>query len=191
MWLRKKSYSLIFTRIGATGRRVSNRQKPSAVQLNSSSDILIVKHWDEPQYSYTYIRTCVVVHLSSVHVAFVHEHTWMYAPSLRRGQRGGEGKQAGGGGGRDQRQSGIIVTDRAAPWWARRCIVCHLTNLNQSIISLSPDHQSISSVLHSQKVLCLAARLRLHWPIKCHSTKCDPYHSSKRRSQYLQSDKEF
>lgn len=49
--------------------------------------------------------------------------------------------------GKEQRQSGIIVTDRAAPWWAMRCIVCHLTNLNQSIISLSLHHQSISSAL--------------------------------------------
>lgn len=88
----------------------------------------------------------------------------------RRGSRGGRG--AGGGvgerwgeclgGGVEQRQSGIIVTDRAAPWWARRCIVCHLTNLNQSIISLSPHHRSISPALRPQRALpapCCLARV--------------------------------
>lgn len=73
--------------------------------------------------------------------------------------------------GKEQRQSGIIVTDRAAPWWAMRCIVCHLTNLNQSIISLSPHHQSISLALRPPRAfLYPAAWFRLHQPIKCHST---------------------
>lgn len=34
-----------------------------------------------------------------------------------------------------------------------RCIVCHLTNLNQSIISPSLHHQSISSALHPPRTL--------------------------------------
>lgn len=82
------------------------------------------------------------LHRSNIRVLFGHffvfVHIWLHAYSQRRGWGGGGG---GGGGGEEegkrQRQSGIIVSDRAAPWWAMPCIVCHLTNLNQSIISLS------------------------------------------------------
>lgn len=60
--------------------------------------------------------------------------------------------------------------------WALR-FFCHLTSLNQSIISLSPYHQSISLALHPPSApLCSTAWLRLRQPIKRHTIMQDPHH---------------
>lgn len=91
---------------------------------------------------------CVWAHWSGAHVLFVYNRLCLCVCSSigvllvpkegigRRGRRWEEEEEEEEEG-KEQRQSGIIVTDRAAPWWAMRCIVCHLTNLNQSIISPS------------------------------------------------------
>lgn len=114
----------------------------------------VSRKWVKYQFEWTIPLTkvrptaCMWEHWSGAHVLFVYNGLCLCVCSYidvllvpkegteRRGRRWEEEEEEEEEG-KEQRQSGIIVTDRAAPWWAMRCIVCHLTNLNQSIISPS------------------------------------------------------
>ena len=120
------------------------------------------------------LTDCSQPYLLVIVFMFAHGNRRLYMWSRRREGEvdrasGWENGWGGGGAGSRGNQGLLSLTGLHLDGPGAALFVTHPTSINQSIISLSPHHRSISSALRPQRArLRPAAWLGLRQPIKCH-----------------------